>query len=101
MKIRVISFFEVEDKIKEVILELDRRPMDEGLVLTKAGELRFLLGVCLSQMSAVNSADYPEKSKHKKILQSASEDITYKLNSCTIEEATVQVKNAYMAFGEQ
>ena len=99
MKARIIGFLEVKDKFKEVITDLDRRPMDEDLVVKKAGELLFLLGVCLSQMKASNAASYPENDKHLSILQSASDAITYKINACTIEEATTQVNKAYMAFG--
>jgi hypothetical protein len=99
MKARIIGFLEVEDKIREVVTELDRRPMNEELVLNEAGKLLFLLGVCLSQMKAGDAASYPEKDKHLSILQSASEAITYKINTCTIEEATIQVNKAYMAFG--
>ena len=46
-----------------------------------------------------NPISYPEKDKHLNILQSASEAITHKINTCTIEEATIQVNKAYMAFG--
>ena len=99
MKARLISFFEVKDKIREVVKELDRRPLNEELVLKMAGELLFLLGICLSQMKAVDAASYPEKDKHLSILQSASEALTYKINTCTIEEATIQVNKTYMAFG--
>ena len=101
MKTRIISFIEVEDRMKEVILELDRNLIDEELVLTKSSELSLILRLCISQLKAVDSAYYPEKSKHQKILQNASEAITYKINTCTIEEAKVQVNNAYMAFGVQ
>ncbi len=73
--------------------------MNEELVLNEARKLLFLLGVCLSQMKAVDAASYPEKDKHLSILQSASEALTYKINTCTIEEATIQVNKAYMAFG--
>lgn len=99
MKARIIGFLEVKDKFKEVISDLDRRPMDEELVVKKAGELLFLLGVSLNQMKANNAASYPEKHKHLCILQSASDAITYKINTCTIEEATTQVNKAYIAFG--
>ena len=33
MKARIISFLEVKDKIREVVTELDRRPLNEELVL--------------------------------------------------------------------
>jgi hypothetical protein len=39
MKARKISFGEVENGIQEIVLELERRPMGENLVLQKAGEL--------------------------------------------------------------
>jgi hypothetical protein len=99
MKVRIISFLEVKDKIREVVTELDRRSLNEELVLKMAGELLFLLGVCLSQMKAVDAAPYPGKDKHLSILQSASEALTCKINTCTIEEATIQVNKAYVAFG--
>ena len=101
MKARKISFGEVEDRIREIVLELERRPMDEKLVLQKAGELSFILGLCISQMKAIDASPYPEKNKHLKILQTASEAITYKRNTCTIEEAKAQVSKAYKAFGVQ
>jgi hypothetical protein len=99
MKARIISFLEVKDKIREVVTELDRRPLNEELVLKMAEELLFLLGICLSQMKAVDAASYPEKDKHLSILQNASEALTYKINTCTIEETTIQVNKAYLAFG--
>ena len=99
MKARIISFLEVKDKIREVVTELDHRPLNEELVLKMAEELLFLLGICLSQMKAVDAASYSEKDKHLSILQTASEILTYKINACTIEEATIQVNKAYMAFG--
>ena len=101
MKSRKIGFFEVEDRIRKVVIELERWPMDEKLALEKAGELPFVLGLCISQMKAGDSAHYPGKSKHLTILQNAAEAITYKMNTCTIEEVKVQVNKAYMAFGVQ
>jgi hypothetical protein len=65
----------------------------------KSGELLFLFEVFLSQMKASNAALYPEKDKQQSILQSASDAITHKINSCTTEEVTTQVNKAYMAFG--
>lgn len=98
MKTRIISFFEVEDRIREVVLELDRKPINEQFVLEKAAELSLVLGLCLSQMEAVNATYYPDKSKHQNILKIAKESITYKSNNCTIEEVTSQVRNAFKAF---
>ena len=99
MKARLISFYEIKEKIGEVVKELDRRPLNEELVVKMAGDLLFLLGICLSQMKAADAASYPEKDEHLSILQSASAALTYKINACTIEEATIQVNKAYKAFG--
>ena len=99
MAARIIDFFEVKNKFEEVTTDLDRRPVNEELVVKKAGELLFLLKVCLSQMATSNAAFYPEKDKHLSILQSASDAITYKINSCTTEEATTQLNKAHVAFG--
>ena len=101
MKSRVITFSEVEERIRDAVVELERRPMVEKLVIEKAVELLFALGVCIRQMMAGDSAHYPGKSEHLVILKNAAEAITYKLNACTIEEAKVQVNKAYMAFGVQ
>jgi len=101
MKARIISFGEVEDRIREIVLELERRPIDEKLVLQRAAELSVILGLCISQMKAIDASSYPEKNNHLKILQAASEAITYKINTCTIEEAEVQVNKAYRVFGAQ
>jgi hypothetical protein len=101
MKARIISFGEVEERIREIVLELERRPIGEKAVLQKASELSFILGLCISQMKAIDASYYPEKNKQLKILQTASEAITYKINTCTIEEAEVQVNKAYRAFGAQ
>jgi hypothetical protein len=101
MKIRIISFHEVESGFRDLLEELDRSPMDEELVLEKAAVLSVVLRLCISQMQAGNSASYPEKSKHLNILNAASESITYKLNTCTTEEVKMQINNAYRAFGAQ
>lgn len=101
MKARVISFLEVESRFRDLVVELDRRPMDEKLVLEKAAILPFVLRLCISQMNARDSASYPEKSRHLNILNTASESITYKMNTCTLEEVIAQVNKAYMAFGTQ
>jgi len=101
MKIRIIDFYEVEDRFRDVVIELARRPMDEKLVLEKAGQLSMLLRLCISQMKATNAAYYPGKIEHLKILQTASENMTYKINTCTIEEADSQINKAYKAFGVQ
>jgi len=101
MKIRIIDFYEVEDKFREVVIELARRPMDEKLILKKASQLSMLLRLCISQMKAADAAHYPGKSEHLEILHTASETMTYKINTCTIEEADSQINKAYKAFGVQ
>ena len=101
MKSRVISFVEVESRFRDLVVELGGRPLDEKLVLEKAAALPFLLRLCISQMNASDSASYPEKRKHFEILTTASEAITYRTNTCTVEEVIAQVNKAYLAFGTQ
>ena len=101
MKARVIGYSEVKERFKELLTELERRPLDEECVVEKGGLLLFALGVCISQMKAPNSTSYPEKSKHLAILEKASAAITYKINTCTVEEVAKQVNAAYQAFGVQ
>jgi hypothetical protein len=43
MKARLISFYEIKEKIREVVKELDRRPLNEELVVKMAGELKNLI----------------------------------------------------------
>ena len=99
MKTRIISFSEVENRVRNLVAEFHRRPLGEKLVLKKGAALPVILRLCISQMKAGDSVSYPEKSKHLKILNTASESITYKTNTCTAEEVRIQVNNAYMAFG--
>ena len=40
----------------------------------------------------------PDKAKHLTILESASSQITYKVNTCTVQEIATQVNAAYRAF---
>jgi hypothetical protein len=101
MKTRKIEFCEIENRIREVIMELDRSPMDDKLVLEKARELPLLLRLCIGQMKGADAVQYPEKNRHLNILQSASVAITYKMNTCTIEEVKAQVSKAYTTFGVQ
>ena len=101
MKTRIIDFYEVEANFREVVIELARRPMDKELILEKAGQLPFLLRLCISQMKATDAARYPGKYEHLEILETASENIAYKMNTCTIEEADSQINKAYRAFGVQ
>ncbi len=99
MKTRIVSFSEIENRVKDLVAESHRSPLVEKSVLEKGAALRFALRLCISQMKAGDSASYPEKSKHLKILNAASESITYKTNTCTVEEVRIQVNSAYMAFG--
>ena len=99
MKARVLSYEEIEERFKETLTELGRRPLDEESVIEKGGGLLFLLTLCISQMKAPNSTSYPDKSKHIATLEKASAAITYKINACTVEEITTQVNAAYRAFG--
>lgn len=101
MKTRIISFSEVENIVRDLVAESHHRPLDEKLILEKGAVLPVVLRLCISQMKASDSASYPEKSQHLKILNAASESITYKTNTCTAEEVRIQVNNAYMAFGVQ
>ena len=101
MKARVLTYMEIEQRFKEVLTELARRPLDEEIVVEKGGELLLALRLCISQMKAPNSTSYTGKSNHLAILEKASAAITYKINTCTVEEITTQVNAAYRAFGVQ
>lgn len=101
MKVRVVSFSEIESAIMDLCLELESIPLDVDSILEKGRNLPFLLGLCLSQMQAPNSRNYPDKNKHYEILKMASKSITYKMNTCTLEEIRSQINDASHAFGEQ
>ena len=101
MKARVISYSEIEEQFKEILIELERCPVDEELILSKGAQLVFALNVCIGQMKSVNSTYYPEKSEHMAALENASVSITYKINTCTVEEISAQATAAYKAFGVQ
>lgn len=101
MKARVLSYSEIEVRFKEILTELEGRPLDEESIVEKGGRLLLALSVCISQMKAPDSASYPEKNEHLATLKKASAAITYKINTCTVEEITRQVNVAYQAFGVQ
>ncbi len=101
MKARVLSYYDIEERFKEILTELERRPLDEEHIVEKGGELLLVLGVCISQLKAPDSTSYPEKSKHLATLETATAAITYKINTCTVEEVAEQVSAAYRAFGVQ
>ena len=86
---------------QEVLMALEHKPLDEQYVLDKGAQLIFALGISISQMKSADSAHYPEKSVHLTILEQAKRSITYKINTCTIEEISEQVTGAYKAFGVQ
>ena len=47
VKARVLSYYEIEERFRKTLTELDRHPLDEESVVEKGGELLFLLGVCI------------------------------------------------------
>jgi hypothetical protein len=98
VKARLLSYYEIEERFKGVLAELGRPQLDERSIVEKGGELLFLLGVCISQMEVPNSTSYPEKSRHLANLKKASAAITYKINTCTVDEVATQVTSAYQAF---
>ena len=101
MKARVISYDEVEEKFQQVVTDLRNDPLEEEAVIKTGSELIFLLRLCISQMKATNAVSYPEKSMHLAILENASTALTYKMNSCTVEQVATQVNTAYRYFGVQ
>jgi hypothetical protein len=101
MKARVLSFYDIEERFKEILTELERRPLDEEHIVEKGSELLLVLGVCISQMKAADSTSYPEKRMHLATLETATAAITYKINTCTVDEVAEQVNAAYRAFGVQ
>jgi hypothetical protein len=98
VKARVISFYEVEEQFRKVLLELAQSPMDEASVIESGSSLPFLVRLCLSQMGAPNSSSYPDKGRHIAILEKASESMTYAINTCTAEQINSQATEAYSAF---
>jgi len=101
LKARIVSYSEIEERFKEILIELERCPLDEEFILNKGAQLVFALNVCLRQMKSANSTYYPEKSEHMAALENASTSITYKFNTCTVEEISTQATAAYKAFGVQ
>lgn len=81
-------------------MELERRPLKEESIIDNGTQLAFALNLCVGQMKAADGMRYPEKSAQLAILKRAQGTITYKLNTCTVEEISNQVTAAYKAFGE-
>ena len=101
MKVRVISFFEIEDKMRYLAGELENNSLDVDSIIENGRVLPFMINLCMSQMEALNSENYPDKNRHYEILQKASKLMTYKLNGCTFGEIQSQVNDAYQDFGVQ
>lgn len=101
MKTRVLSYQEIEEKFQDILMELSRESRDDELLIAKGGELIVLLGLCVSQMKALNSRPYAAKREHLAVLETALAAITYKFNTCTVDEIAAQVPAAYKAFGGQ
>ena len=101
VKARIISFSEVIERFREILTELERQPLNEELILDKGAQLVFGLGVCIAQMKSAQGAFSPEKRTQLTILEEAERNITYKINTCTVEEISRQVTAACKAFGVQ
>ena len=101
VKARVISYSEIEERFKEILTALEQHPLNEESILEQGAQLAFALDICIGQMKSADSAYYPEKSVQLAILEKAKGAITYKINTCTIEEISRQVTAAYKAFGVQ
>ena len=69
--------------------------MNEEWILDKGVQLAFALDICVGQMKASQSTFDPEKRAHLAILEEAKGAITYKINTCTVEEISNQVTAAY------
>jgi len=101
MKTRALSFFEIKERFNSIILELEDKSLEDDYKVQEGNTLLFALGVCVSQMKAPNSENYPDKRKHVKILEEALSAITFKLNTSTIDEIVEQINVAYKSFGVQ
>lgn len=101
MKTRIIGYLEIEERFREIVAVLDVYPLDEEFIREKGALLAFALDLCVSQMNAPNSGTYPEKSAHLAKLKKAQEVVTYKVNTCTVDEISSQVTTAYRALAVQ
>lgn len=98
MKTRTISYAEIDAHFRDLLAELAKEPIDEAAILEKSKSAVFLLGVCISQLSAPSSQSYPGKDDDLKRLKQAGDAITFSLNACTVEEVANQVTVASRAF---
>jgi hypothetical protein len=101
MKARKLSFFEIEEQFKTLIVKFEDDSLDKDYIIQKGNLLLFTMGLCISQMKAADSKNYPDKAKHLKILEEALSAITFKLNTSTIDEVVDQISSAYKSFGIQ
>ncbi len=101
VKARIMSYSEIMERFREILAELEQQPLNEESILDKGAQLAFALDLCVGQMKSAQSTFYPEKRAHLAILEEAKGDITYKINTCTVEEISRQVTVAYKAFGIQ
>jgi len=99
MKARVISFSEIEERFKTLIVKFEDESLDEDYIINEGNVLLFAIGVCVSQMKAVDSKKYSDKTKHLKILEEALSVIKFKLNTGTKNEVVDQISKAYKSFG--
>jgi hypothetical protein len=101
VKARIISYSEIEERFKQILTALEQHPLNEESILQQGAQLAFALDLCVGQMKSADSAYYPGKSVRLEILEKAKGAITYKINTCTIEEISTQVTAAYKTFGIQ
>jgi hypothetical protein len=101
VKARIIGYAEIEQRFKEILMALEQDPLDEKYVLDTGAQLVFALEICVSQMKAADSMFYPDKKVHLENLERARRAISYKINSCTVEEISQQVTSAYKVLGSQ
>ncbi len=98
MKARKLSFFEIEEQFKTLIMKFEDDSLDENHIIQKGNLLLFAMSVCISQMKAADSKNYLDKVKHVEILEKALSAITFKLNTSTKDEVVDQIRNAYKSF---
>lgn len=101
VKARLISYTEIVERFREILTELERQPLNEELIVEKGAELLFGLGVCVEQMRSTRRTIDAEQRAQLAKLELAKGDITYKFNTCTVDEISKQVTLAYRAFGIQ
>lgn len=101
VKARIISYSEIVERFREILTELERQPLNEELIVEKGAQLVFVLELCVGQMKSTRRTVDAEQRAQLAILEVAKGDITYKINTCTVDEISKQVTLAYKAFGIQ